>query len=452
MNDTPPPSSRELDPPVADRDAAVREPHQVEAAHAIPDWQRAGMRHVWMPYTQMKSAPVPLPVVRTEDVYLVLEDGRRLIDGLASWWTACHGYNQPHLVRAVHDQLQQMPHVMFGGIHHPQAVRLAQRLARLLPGDLDHVFFCDSGSVAVEVAMKMAVQYWRNQGERERHKFVSFRNAYHGDTLATMSVCDPVNSMHAHFAGWLPSHHSREIPATRDQQADWDRFLAAHRGEVAGVLIEPLVQGAGGMKFHDASVLAFLRASCDRHGVLLLADEIATGFGRTGTMFACEQAEIVPDIICLGKALTGGMLSMAATVATSRIFAGFLSDEPLTALMHGPTYMANPTACAAANASLDLFESEPRLEQARAMEAMMGELLVPCRRHPEVIDVRCRGGVGVVQVASLRDLDWLRAELVRAGVWLRPFGDMVYMTPPLTIQPGQLQQLCEATVDVLRRW
>jgi len=446
MNDPLPPFPRDRDAP---HHAGSR---AIGATHAIPEWQQEGLRNVWMPYTQMKSAPVPLPVVRTEDVHLVLDDGRRLIDGLASWWTACHGYNHPHLVRAVHDQLQVMPHVMFGGIHHPQAVRLARRLASVLPGDLNHVFFCDSGSVAVEVAMKMAVQYWRNQGEKARHKFVSFRNAYHGDTMATMAVCDPVNSMHAHFAGWLPRQYSREIPATQEQQADWERFLAAHRGEVAGVLIEPLVQGAGGMKFHDAEVLAFLRASCDRHGVLLVADEIATGFGRTGTMFACEQAEVVPDIICLGKALTGGMLSMAATVATSRIFGGFLRDEPLTSLMHGPTYMANPTACAAANASLDLFETEPRREQARAMEPMMRELLDPVRAHPDVVDVRCRGGIGVVQVRTLRDLDWLRAELVRAGVWLRPFGDMVYMTPPLTIQPSQLQQLCEATVDVLRRW
>lgn len=431
------------------RPSHATESHQVSS---MPTWQREGIAHVWMPYTQMQTAPTPIPVVATDDVYLILDDGRRLIDGLASWWTACHGYNHPHLLQAITTQLQQMPHVMFGGIHHPQALRLAKRLAAILPGDLNHLFFCDSGSVAVEVAMKMAVQYWLNHAQTKRHTFVSFRHAYHGDTMATMSVCDPVNSMHSHFRGYVPRQHSCHLPVTREQQAEWQRFLAANHRELAGVLIEPLVQGAGGMKFHEAEVVAFLRKTCDQYDLLLIADEIATGFARTGSLFACEQAEVVPDILCLGKALTGGTISMAATAACDRVFTAFLSDEPTRALMHGPTYMANPLACAAANASLDLFETEPRVQQAQAMEPILRELLAPCRTLPGVVDVRSRGAVGVVEVETLHHLDQLRAELVSHGIWLRPFGNMIYMTPPLTIRADQLEQLGRTTVDVLTRW
>lgn len=422
------------------------------ATKSLPDWQREGLAHVWMPYSQMQTAPTPVPVVATDDVFLILDDGRRLIDGLASWWTACHGYNHPHLVRAIATQLQQMPHVMFGGIHHPQALRLAKRLAAILPGDLNHLFFCDSGSVAVEVAMKMAVQYWINLGHVERHSFVSFQHAYHGDTMGAMSVCDPVNSMHSHFRGYLPQQYSRPLPVTATQRSEWSRFLASTHPKLAGVLIEPLIQGAGGMKFHDAEVVAYLRQTCNEYDVLLIADEIATGFGRTGSLFACDQAHVVPDILCLGKALTGGTLSMAATAANERVYSAFLSDNPMHALMHGPTYMANPLACAAANASLDLFENEPRVEQARDMELALRELLAPCRRLPGVVDVRCRGAVGVMEVETLHHLDELRAEFVQRGIWLRPFGNMVYMTPPLVIRPTELEQLGHTTVEVLTRW
>lgn len=422
------------------------------AAHPTPDWQRDGSPHVWMPYCQMQTARLPVPVVATEDVSLVLADGRRLIDGMASWWTACHGYNHPHIRQAVVDQLQRMPHVMFGGIHHEPALRLGQRLAAILPGDLNRVFFSDSGSVSVEVALKMAVQFWRNRGVVGRNKFVSFLHAYHGDTTGAMSVCDPVNSMHGHFKGFLLEQYSQPIPQTDDETRQFEAFVALNRDELAGVLIEPLIQGAGGMKFHPPESVAAIGRICRKHDVLLIADEIATGFGRTGTMFASEQAEVVPDIMCVGKALTGGTMSLAATVAAERVYAEFLSDDPMHALMHGPTFMANPLACAAANASLDLFETEPRLEQVMRCEEIIRCALEPCRNISGVVDVRAKGAVGVVQVQQLDHLERLRGAFVAAGVWLRPFADMIYITPPLMISEDQLARLCQAIVDVTCDW
>ena len=407
--------------------------------------------NLWMPYTQMKTAPNPTRVVGTEDVFLILEDGRRVIDGLASWWTACHGYNHPHIRQAVEAQLATMPHVMLGGITHQPAVRLAARLAELLPGDLQHVFFSDSGSVAVEVALKMAAQYWRNHDVADRNRFVCFQNAYHGDTTGAMSVCDPVNSMHQHFKGFLLEQFPQPIPQSRDEADAFSCFLSQRRNELAGVIIEPLVQGAGGMKFHAADSLRMIADACRKHGLLLIADEIATGFGRTGSMFACEQADVVPDIICVGKALTAGTLGMAATVATDEVFNAFCSDDPKHALMHGPTYMANPLACAAAHASLDLFETQPRLKQVAEIENGLREMLEPCRRFDSVVDVRVKGAVGVVQVQQLHHLDQLRRAFVDDGIWLRPFADMIYMTPPLTIG-DRLGVLCDATVRVTERW
>lgn len=400
----------------------------------------------------MQTSPLPVPVVATEDVYLLLADGRRLIDGMASWWTACHGYNHPHIQQAVEDQLQCMPHVMFGGINHEPALRLAQRLAALLLGDLNRVFFSDSGSVSVEVAMKMAVQYWKNRGVSGRNKFVSFLHAYHGDTTGAMSVCDPVNSMHSHFKGFLLEQYSHTIPQSDDEIRTFETFVAERRDELAGVLIEPLIQGAGGMKFHPPESVAAISRICEHNDVLLIADEIATGFGRTGTMFACEQADVVPDIICVGKALTAGMMGLAATVATERVYEAFLSDDPMKALMHGPTFMANPLACAAANASLDLFENEPRLQQVETCEEIIRLELEPCRAIAGVVDVRTKGAVGVVQVQQLDHLERLRSAFVEAGVWLRPFADMIYMTPPLTISETQLTTLCRAVVEVTRTW
>jgi adenosylmethionine-8-amino-7-oxononanoate aminotransferase len=396
--------------------------------------------HVWLPYTQMKTAALPVPVVSATGVRLKLADGRELVDGIASWWTACHGYGHPHIMKTVAAQLEKMPHVMFGGLAHEPAYRLASRLAALLPGDLNHVFFSESGSVAVEVALKMAVQFWLNQGQR-RTKFVSFRNAYHGDTFATMAVCDPEEGMHKLFRGVLPEQFVVEIPGTNEKRTQLDRFLAQNKSEIAAIIIEPLIQGAGGMKFHDPAVLSDLRTLCDRHGLLLIFDEIFTGFARTGTLFACEQAGVVPDIICLSKALTGGTMPLAATVATS--------NNPDAALMHGPTYMAHPLGCAAANASLDLFASEPRLAQVAAIEAQLREELAPCQNAPGVIDVRVKGAVGVVQMAEPVDVAELRARFVEKGLWIKPFGDIIYLAPPLVIDSQDLSALTCAIDEVL---
>src|SRR6185369_15793434 len=320
-----------------------------EAGKEQPEWYEQGLGHIWLPYAQMKTANPPLPVVRTEGARIVLADGRVLIDGIASWWTACHGYNHPHIRAAVERQLGEMPHVMFGGLVHEQALRLAKRLTALLPEGLKRVFFSDSGSVAIEVALKMAVQFWINRGARSRRQFVAFRHAYHGDTTGAMAVSDTSDGMHALFGGLLPQHYVVDLPDSEERALALDKFLAAHTDQIAGIVIEPLVQGAGGMIFHAPEVLQRLRALADKHDVLLIFDEIFTGFGRTGAMFACEQAGVAPDIITLSKALTGGTMGLAATIATQDVFDAFWADDPAKALMHGPSYMANALACAAAN-------------------------------------------------------------------------------------------------------
>jgi adenosylmethionine-8-amino-7-oxononanoate aminotransferase len=396
----------------------------------------------------MKAAALPVPVVSASGVRLRLVDGRELVDGVASWWTACHGYSHPHIVEAISAQLAKMAHVMFGGLAHEPAYRLAARLTALLPGQLNHVFFSESGSVAVEVALKMAVQFWLNQGQR-RTKFVSFRHGYHGDTFAAMSICDPDEGMHKLFRGVLPKQFVVDLPETSAQREALIRMLEAHAKDIAALIVEPLIQGAGGMKFHLPAVLGELRRLCDRYDVLLIFDEIFTGFGRTGTLFACEQAKVVPDIICLGKALTGGSVPLAATVASNKVFEAFLSDNPEAALMHGPTYMAYPLGCAAANASLDLFENEPRLQQVAAIQAQLREELAPCRRSPGVVDVRVKGAVGVVQMDHPVDTAGLRAQFVEKSVWIKPFGDVIYLTPPFVIEPQDLSRLTRAIREVL---
>jgi len=416
-----------------------------------PDWVAQGQPHIWLPYAQMKTVTPPLPVVRSHGSRLELADGRSLIDGVASWWTACHGYNHPHIAQAVRAQLDAMPHVMFGGLTHEPAMTLARRLAGLLGPGLDRVFYTDSGSVAVEVAMKMAVQFWLNQGERGRSRFVAFRGGYHGDTFGTMAVCDPDDGMHSLYRGMLAEHDIVDLPRDDASYAALDQFLQARAPQLAGMLVEPLVQGAGGMLLHDPEVLRRLRRLADRHGLLLIFDEIFTGFGRTGTMFAFEQAGIKPDIITLSKALTGGTLPLAATVASNRVFDAFWSDNPAHALMHGPTFMGNALACAAANASLDLFESEPRLAQAQALSQALVTGLEPCRDLPWVRDVRVLGAIGVVELDGITDREALKRRLVDAGVWVRPFGNVVYLTPALTIDGDDLAALARAVVDVLRQ-
>ena len=415
----------------------------------MSDWLTPGLDHIWLPYTQMATAPTPLSVVATEGVRIRLADGRELIDGISSWWTACHGYNHPHIRAAVERQFATLPHVMFAGLVHEPALRLAQRLAKLLPGDLDRVFFTESGSVAVEVALKMAIQYWRNKGRPEKQRIVYFRHAYHGDTFATMALCDPEEGMHALFAGSMPDQIMAELPSDEAMRRAFDLLLETHGERLAAVIIEPLVQGAGGMKVHETQTLAFVAEACRRHEVLLIADEIMTGFGRSGRMFACEEAGITPDIICLSKALTGGTLPLAATVARRHVFEAFLSDDPAAALMHGPTYMANALACAAANASLDLFESEPRLQQVAAIEIQLREELAPCRKLAGVIDVRVKGAIGAVELSGTIELDVLRRRFAELGVWVRPFGKVVYLMPPFVISAEDLTTLTAAVCQVL---
>jgi adenosylmethionine---8-amino-7-oxononanoate aminotransferase len=416
----------------------------------LPGWYDAGLEHIWLPYAQMKTVPSPLPVVRTQGARIVLADGRELIDGIASWWTACHGYNHPHIRQAVEEQLALMPHVMFGGLAHEQAFRLARRLATLLPGDLSLVFFSDSGSVAVEVALKMATQYWMNRGQRKKSRLIAFKGAYHGDTTGAMALSDPEAGMHAKFSGLLPNHLIADLPEGEAPAAALEKLLATSNSTIAGIVVEPLVQGAGGMKFHDAAVLQRLRALADRYDALLIFDEIFTGFGRTGSFFACEQANVVPDIITLSKALTGGVLPLAATIASDRVFDAFWADEQAKALMHGPTYMANALACAAANASLDLFEQEPRLRQVADIALALERELAPCREFSRVKDVRVKGAIGVVELDRVDDLDDLRARFVEEGVFIRPIGNIVYLTPAFTITAAELKTLTDAVVKVVR--
>ncbi len=398
----------------------------------------------------MKTAPPPLIVERTDGVRLYLADGRELIDGVASWWTACHGYNHAYIRAAVAAQLERMPHVMLGGLVHAPAVSLAARLAALLPPDLENVFFSESGSVSVEVALKMAVQYRLNRGETARVRFASFRGGYHGDTFAAMAVCDPEEGMHRVFGAMLREQLLVPLPQDDESSREFESALAAHAHELTAIIVEPLVQAAGGMRFHSPQTLARVAATARRFDLLLIFDEIAVGFGRTGTLFACEQAGVVPDIVTLSKALTGGTLPLAATVASSRVYEAFLSDDASRALMHGPTYAGNPLACAAANASLDLFAAEPRLAQVAAIAAQLERELARCRELAEVRDVRVKGAIGVVQLQRPPSLEPLRARFVRHGVWIRPFGDVVYLMPPFVIEAEDLARLTAAIYDVLR--
>jgi adenosylmethionine-8-amino-7-oxononanoate aminotransferase len=399
----------------------------------------------------MKTLPPPVVAARTRGSRIVLADGRELIDGIASWWTACHGYNHPYIAAAVRGQLDTMPHIMFGGMVHQPALALAQRLAAILPAPLQRVFFAESGSVAVEIAMKMAIQYWLNQGVRGRSRMLCFRGGYHGDTFATMAVCDPEEGMHALFHGVLTQQVVAGLPRDDAGLEAFEGILQRHSHELAAIIVEPLVQGAGGMLFHPPAVLRRLRDAADRYGVLLIFDEIFTGFGRTGTMFACEQAGVVPDIITLSKALTGGTMALSAAIATETVFQGFWSDDPQHALMHGPTYMANPLACAAALASLDLFAAEDRLSQVAALSDALRTGLAPCRDLPGVRDVRVLGAIGVVELERIDRPDLLKSRFVAEGVWIRPFRNIVYLTPSFTIGAEELETLTSAICRVLAR-
>ncbi|MET0293974.1 MAG: adenosylmethionine--8-amino-7-oxononanoate transaminase [Phenylobacterium sp.] len=414
-----------------------------------PGWLVEGARHVWRPYCQMKTAPPPLPVARTEGARLILEDGRELVDGIASWWTACHGYNHPHIAAAIAGQLARAPHLMFGGLAHEPAYRLATRLAALLPGDLDHVFFAESGSVSVEIAMKMALQFWINRGVAGRRRFLSFLGGYHGDTLATMTVCDPEEGMHSLFAGVLPDQHVVPLPTDDASEAALGAYLAANASGIAAMLVEPRVQGAGGMLFHDDAVLARLRRLADAHDVLLIFDEIFVGFGRTGDLFACQGSGVIPDIVTLSKALTGGTLPLSAAIASRRVFEAFWSDDPRAALMHGPTYMGNPLACAAANASLDLFETGAWRADVARIEAALSDGLAPCRAGEGVVDVRVKGAIGVVEFDAPVAAGELSGRFAELGVWIRPMGKVIYLTPPFVTSDAELAMLTAAVRTVV---
>ncbi|WP_135075379.1 adenosylmethionine--8-amino-7-oxononanoate transaminase [Terasakiella sp. SH-1] len=417
-----------------------------------PKWFTDGFPHIWLPYSQMQTTPTPLAAHATKGCTITLEDGRELTDGIASWWTACHGYNPPHVIEAMKAQLDLMPHVMFGGLNHEPALKLAKRLADMLPGDLNRVFFVDSGSVSVEVAMKMSIQYWINKGIKGRSKFVSFKDGYHGDTLGCMSIADPEEGMHHVFNDVLFDQFVIDVPRTAEQLAQFETFLEANKDQIAGVITEPLVQGAGGMKMFSPDVLKNMCETVQKHGLLFIVDEIFTGFGRTGSMFAIDHAEIVPDIICLSKALTAGVCPLACAVAQDHIFDAFLSDNFDDALQHGPTYMANPLACAAANASLDLFESEPRLEQVAHINKKLTQNLAPMAEIKGVKDVRTLGAIGVVQVDDIKDSNWLKKRFVEEGVWLRPFRDIIYLTPAFTISDDELDKLTDTMMKVLTQW
>jgi len=421
------------------------------------NWRDFEAAHVWHPYASMLN-PVPAyPVKRADGVVLELEDGRGLIDGMASWWCAIHGYNVPELNAAIERQLQDIAHVMFGGLTHKPAADLARKLLEITPASMNHVFFSDSGSVAVEVAIKMALQYWQAQQRPEKNRLLTIRCGYHGDTFGAMSVCDPVGGMHHLFSGLLARQYFADAPTARSddewnetQIAAFQSKINAHHDELAAVILEPLVQGAGGMRFYAPEFLRQVRALCDEYDVLLICDEIATGFGRTGTLFACEQAAIEPDIMCIGKALTGGYLTLAATLCSESVCRGIHGDDA-GVLMHGPTFMANPLACAVALASIDLLLASPWQQRVNSIEQQLHDELESCRACDAVADVRIQGAIGVIEMNEAIKVEPVQRQLVEQGIWLRPFGKLLYTMPPYVISAAQLHTLTAAMTNICKR-
>lgn len=422
---------------------------------AADDWLDFDRRHVWHPYSTLVEPPPVFGVAAARGCVLTLTDGREVIDGMASWWSAIHGYRHPAIDRALHAQVETMSHVMFGGLTHEPAVRLAERLVEISPAGLDYVFFADSGSVAMEVALKMALQYRAVRGETQRTRLLTLRGGYHGDTFGAMSVCDPVTGMHSLFSDVLPQQVFVQRPEIRfgapwndNDFASFEAALDAHHETLAAVVLEPVVQGAGGMWFYHPQYLRAVREACDRHGLLLIADEIATGFGRSGALFACDHADVAPDILCVGKALTGGYLTLAAALANAEV-AHTLSTAGPGVLMHGPTFMGNPLACAAAGASIDLLLAQDwRANIARIERGLERGLAAATNLHG-VADVRVLGAIGVIETSAPVDMRRAPPAFVERGVWVRPFGRLVYVMPPYIISDAQLEHLTAAMCDVV---
>ncbi|MCU7881338.1 MAG: adenosylmethionine--8-amino-7-oxononanoate transaminase [Candidatus Thiodiazotropha sp. (ex Lucinoma aequizonata)] len=419
------------------------------------DWIDYDKHHVWHPYSAIGGDLPVYPVVSASGVRLRLADGRELIDGMSSWWCAIHGYNHPEMTRAIQHQLKTMAHVMFGGLTHQPAVELAKKLIEITPAPLQSVFFTDSGSVAVEVAMKMAIQYWHDKHQPDKQYFLTIRKGYHGDTFGAMSLCDPDTGMHNLFSGVLPQQLFVEAPSCHfahpckgDGAKALRKKLKKHYQHIAAVVLEPIVQGTGGMRFYSAEYLKKVRGLCDQYGVLLILDEIATGFGRTGKLFACEHADVTADIMCVGKSLTGGSMSLAATLTTEEISNTISQGDP-GLFMHGPTFMANPLACSAALASLQLLLDSPWQERIKTIEKSLQQGLAPCRELPQVEEVRVLGAIGVVEMKKPMDIKQIQPNFVDAGVWVRPFGKLVYLMPPFIISREDLKSLADAVVKVV---
>ena len=411
--------------------------------------------HVWHPYTSM-SNPLPSYLVESADgVYITLASGEKLVDGMSSWWSVLHGYNHPELNQALLKQSEKFSHVMFGGLTHEPAITLAQNLIELTPEGLTKVFLSDSGSVSVEVALKMSIQYWHSKNKAQKHKILTVRNGYHGDTFAAMSVCDPVNGMHQLFEPVLMKNLFAPAPTVAFGQA-WDAtdveelsaMFAKHHDEIAAFIIEPIVQGAGGMRMYHPNYLKTCRALCSQYNVLMIVDEIATGLGRTGKLFACEWADISPDIICLGKTLTGGYMTLAASLCTDEI-ANTISNGEAGCFMHGPTFMGNPLACAVANASLEILKRNEWQQQIASIESFFKQQLLPFKNHPRVNDVRVLGGIGVVEARENVDMSEIQKRFVALGVWIRPFGKLIYIMPPFISNNEQLSLLINAIGTIL---